>query len=607
MVHTYRASVSCLIQHRYLLLVFITFGLYSPLFAVERPNVLLVLTDDQGFGDFSSHGNPILKTPHLDQLAASGARMERFFVSPVCAPTRASLLTGRYHLRTGVSGVTRGYEEMRGEEITIAELLKDEGYRTACIGKWHNGRHYANHPNQQGFEMFFGFCGGHWNTYFSAPLERNGVPVETQGYIADVLTDAAIDFVTESTKAPWFCYLAYNTPHSPWRVEDRYWDQFSGHGLDVKAQCAYAMVANLDDNMGRLLAAVAKSDQEKKTIVLFLTDNGANSDRFNAGMKGRKGSVDEGGTRVPLFIRYPGRIPEGKVVKPITFHLDILPTLMELCQVLIPTELQGKLDGQSFVPLLLEPAKEKKWPDRILFTETYRAGRGDKFMKAAVRTDRWRATMNKGRWRLYDMQLDPGQSQDVSIQHPAVTQRLSSAFQDWFTEIDQESLQERSIPVGFPDEPIITLPANEADLIDPTGDGIRYTGDTSSGYANSWITDWKDEKAFAAWPLDVIAAGKYRIELDYACSPENIGSQIEVTIGESVKKVQVNQAHDPPLLSKPDRLYSENYQDKASWKQLDLGEVHLEVGQAELEVHLSSIPGETGIELKNVRLSRSKY
>lgn len=259
----------------------------------RHPNVLIVLTDDQGFGDITAHGNPHVRTPHLDHFADSEARFDRFFVSPVCAPTRASLLTGRYHLRTGVSGVTRGYENMRTEEVTIAELFRLAGYATACFGKWHNGRHMPLHPNGQGFEEFVGFCGGHWNTYFDPPLEHNGKPIEREGYIADILTDEAIRFIGNQGDKPWLCYLAFNTPHSPWRVPDKYWDHYENLGLDTQAQCAYAMVENIDDNFARLLDTVDTMGA-KNTIVLFLTDNGANSDRFNAGMKGRKGSVDEG-------------------------------------------------------------------------------------------------------------------------------------------------------------------------------------------------------------------------------------------------------------------------------------------------------------------------
>ncbi len=199
--------------------------------SAERPNILLILTDDQGWGDIASHGNERIDTPHLDALAASGARFERFFVSPLCAPTRAALLTGRYSLRSGVHGVTRGHETMRATEVTIAELFRDAGYATGCFGKWHNGRHFPNHPNGQGFDEFFGFCGGHWNNYFDTNLERNGEPVETQGFITDVLTDGAVDFIRRNRERSFLCYVPFNAPHFPPQVPDAVLRQVQSAGL----------------------------------------------------------------------------------------------------------------------------------------------------------------------------------------------------------------------------------------------------------------------------------------------------------------------------------------------------------------------------------------
>ncbi|HEX6984931.1 MAG TPA: sulfatase-like hydrolase/transferase, partial [Planctomycetaceae bacterium] len=207
--------------------------------AEDRPNVLLILTDDQGWGDIGSHGNEAVDTPNLDRLAGQGARFERFFVDPLCAPTRAALLTGRYSLRSGVHGVTRGHETMRTEEVTLAELFRDAGYATGCFGKWHNGRHYPNHPNGQGFDEFFGFCGGHWNNYFDTTLERNAEPVRTTGFITDVLTDEAIGFVRRNKDRPFFCYVPYNAPHWPPQVPDRYFEKYKARGLDDETATAY--------------------------------------------------------------------------------------------------------------------------------------------------------------------------------------------------------------------------------------------------------------------------------------------------------------------------------------------------------------------------------
>lgn len=572
--------------------------------SVKHPNVLLIMTDDQGYGDIQSHGNPFVQTPHQDQLAASGARFEHFFVSPVCAPTRASLLTGRYHLRTGVSGVTRGYENIRSEEITIAEVFKEAGYRTGCFGKWHNGRHMPMHPNGQGFETFFGFCGGHWNTYFDPPLELNGEMIETNGYIADVITNAAIDFTDRHEDDPWFCYVAYNTPHSPWRVPEKYWQKYEGMGLDVKAHCAYAMVENIDDNLGRLLEAIELSEQEEETIVLFLTDNGANSPRFNAGMLGRKGSVDEGGTRVPLFVRYPGVIEKSKVIKPIAFHLDILPTLAELCHIpLTPKHLQ-KLDGDSLVPLLVDDAAEESWQKRMLFTETFRAERGKAAMKAAVRTDQWRATMQKGRWRLFDMLKDPEQKEDVSKQNAVVVTELSEAFEKWFSQINLKELQNHSIPIGHPTRATFRLPANEADLLPKNSDGITYTGDTASGYANSWITEWTSKDSYPRWPIEVLEPGDYHLSIEYACNSQDAGCQFEISVAGQKELIDITQPHVAGLKQKPDHVYSSNYQDRTSWATLEVGTFELPKGHAELIIRFKNKPGEKGIEINSITLQR---
>ncbi|MFL3665871.1 MAG: arylsulfatase, partial [Verrucomicrobiota bacterium] len=368
----------------------------------RAPNVVLVLTDDQGFGDVRSHGNNLIDTPVHDRIAAEGVRFDRFFVSPVCAPTRASLLTGRYHIRTGVHGVTRGHEIMRADEVTIAELLKDAGYATGAFGKWHNGSQYPHHPNGQGFDEFLGFCAGHWNNYFDTSLDHNGTMVKSEGFIIDTLTDAAIEFIEANHKRPFFCYIPYNTPHTPWQVPEQYWRKYQAKGIDDPAiACAYAMCENIDDNMGRVLAKLEELKIADDTIFIYLSDNGPNTDRYNAGMKGRKGSAHEGGGRVPFFVRYPRRIPPGQVIKPIAAHIDLLPTLMEYCGV--RNYKTKQLDGRSLVPLIEN--KPSAWPSRTLFTVW--GGTRLQDGRRAVRTDRWRAVNEKRGWELYDMLNDP--------------------------------------------------------------------------------------------------------------------------------------------------------------------------------------------------------
>ncbi|MDP1586394.1 MAG: sulfatase-like hydrolase/transferase, partial [Prosthecobacter sp.] len=265
------------------------------------PNVLLIITDDQGYGDFSIHGNPHLQTPHIDKLGNDGVRFDRFYVNSFCAPTRAALLTGRYPVRTGCHGVTHNREAMRPSEITMGEALKSGGYRTGYFGKWHNGEQFPFTPPGQGFEEFFGFNNGHWNNYFDATLLRGTKPEPTQGYITDVLTDEAMQFITARQKEPFFCFLSFNAPHSPYQVPDKYFDKFKAKGFEANVAAFYGMCENIDDNVGRLLAHLDTLKLAENTIVLFLTDNGgtAGVKTYNAGMRGGKTSVHEGGSRVP--------------------------------------------------------------------------------------------------------------------------------------------------------------------------------------------------------------------------------------------------------------------------------------------------------------------
>lgn len=288
-----------------------------------RPNVVVFLSDDQGWGDLSASGNTNLATPNIDSLARDGALFERFFVCPVCSPTRAEFLTGRYHARGGVRGVSTGQERLDLDEVTIAQMFKNAGYATAAFGKWHNGLQAPYHPNDRGFDEFYGFCSGHWGDYFDPPLEHNRQFVRGRGFIIDDLTDHALEFISQHKSKPFFCYLPYNTPHSPMQVPDEDWQRFEGKPLkqlasdpsaeDVpKSRAALAMCENIDRNVGRVLAKLEELQLAQNTIVLYFCDNGPNSPRWNGGMKGLKGSTDEGGVRSPLLIRYRRESSRGR-------------------------------------------------------------------------------------------------------------------------------------------------------------------------------------------------------------------------------------------------------------------------------------------------------
>ena len=566
--------------------------------SMKKPNVLLVLTDDQGFGDVRSHGNDKIDTPTMDGFAREGARFDRFFVSPVCAPTRASILTGRYHLRTGASGVTRGRENMRSEELTLAEILNENGYATGCFGKWHNGAHYPEHPNGQGFDEFFGFCGGVWNNYFDAELEHNGEVVKTDGYITDVLTDKAMEFIRKNRESPFFCYVPYNAPHTPCLVPDRYFDKYSERGFDARTSAIYGMIENIDDNFRRILDILKNLGLEDDTVVIFMTDNGPNGKRYNAGMRGSKSSFHEGGVRVPMFIRWPGHIKAGTVIKENASHIDLLPTIADLCEVTLEETLP--LDGINIAPLLM--GRAESWPDRMIFTfptprELTPA------IPGAVRTQRWRAVKRKGNWELHDMTIDPEQKKDVAKGHPIVVTKLSTAYEELMQEMTRNGLEILPIQIGHPGWPVVTLPGHEAHLKSSNGKGIGYN--YGPGYTNHWITNWTETASYPLWDIQVVRSGLYEVTLMYTCKQEDTGVKLRVEIGDAHLDGHIQEPYDPDPIPVPFRLKDEatKYMSKV-WKAHRLGQVSLGKGRTQLIVRATHIPGTQAIDLKAVQLRR---
>ena len=327
----------------------------------RRPNVLLILSDDQGFGDLGINGNTILKTPNLDRLAHEGVAFRRFYVDPICAPSRASLLTGRYHQRVGVPYADGPTDVLRLREVTIAKALRREGYATALIGKWHLGRFGAYGPLAHGFDQFLGFRDGMIAFYNDGVLEYNGEPVRSNGHVTDVFTEAAIRFMEDNRSRPFFLYLAYNAPHLPMTVPIRYEEPYRKLGVSSHLAKFYGMVTHLDESIGRVLQRLEELGLNNDTIVVFLSDNGMQKshvqfnvsaesdrldalwigvDRFNAGLRSQKGTVYEGGIRVPFIARWPGRFPEGKTLNTPAAHIDIMPTLLELTNAKVPDGVQ---------------------------------------------------------------------------------------------------------------------------------------------------------------------------------------------------------------------------------------------------------------------------
>jgi len=562
--------------------------------ANKRPNVVVILTDDQGWGDLSIHGNINLKTPNIDSLARDGALFDRFFVCPVCAPTRAELLTGRYHLRGGVHGVTTGAERLNIDEKTIGDTFKTAGYATAAFGKWHNGTQYPYHPNARGFDEFYGFCSGHWGNYFDPILEHNGKIVRGKGYIIDDLTDHALAFIEQNRSRPFFCYLPYNTPHSPFQVPDHFYEKFRDHPVQMrnrdpkveqldKTRCALAMCENIDWNVGRVLRKLNKLKLAEKTIVVYFSDNGPNSWRWNDGMKGRKGSTDEGGTRVPCLIRWPGHIKPGIQIPQIAGAIDLLPTLADMAG--IPTVSTKPLDGVSIKPLLLK--ETKNWPDRMIFS--HQRGR------ASVRTQQYRLDHTG---KLFDITTDPGQHRDIAKEKPDVAAKLTKAVSRWKKEVLPKSRKDdRPFPVGY---------AEFATTILPARDGVPYGNVRRSSRAPncSYFTNWVSADDKMTWDIEVANSGNYQAEVYYTCAKENIGSTIELRFNRSRIQGKVTEPHDPPLVGAEfDRASrgSESYVKK--FRLLRLGVFRLEKGRGQLTLRALDVPGKQVMDVRAVMLT----
>lgn len=417
-----------------------------------RPNVILIVTDDQGYADMSCHGNPWLKTPNLDRLHAESVCLKDYHVDPLCTPTRAALMTGRYSLRVGAWAVTEGRQLLNRDEKTMADVFLASGYRTAMFGKWHLGDAIPYAPQYRGFlDVVCHKAGGvgeignpAGDGYFDATYFRNGKPEKFSGYCTEAWFNETLRVIRQGDPKPFFVYLPLNAMHGPHTVAEKYSARFTALGMSAERSKFFGQIENFDENLGRLLATLRESGREQNTIVIFMGDNGTatgsngkgkDDDGFNAGMRGKKSSVYEGGHRVACLARWPSRWKGGRSVEQLTAHIDWLPTLIELCGLTAPVGV--KFDGRSLAPLL--DGKAEDWPERILFEE-----------RQADVLKRWHpgqkpnvlpqfAAMN-GRWRLvngelYELSVDPGQTTDLASKHPDITKRLLAAHEEWFTDV----------------------------------------------------------------------------------------------------------------------------------------------------------------------------
>ncbi len=498
--------------------------------AEGRPNVLIIISDDQGFGDLGVHGNPKIKTPNLDKLAGESVWLKNFYVSPVCAPTRASLLTGRYNYRTGVVDTYQGRALMYPDEVTVAEVLSGAGYRTGIFGKWHLGDNAPMRATDQGFQEALVIKGGGigqasdppgGTSYFDPILQHNGAAERYKGYCSDIFADAAIDFVQARSDRPFFAYLAFNCPHSPLEVADselapykavdlalstfpQLGQQIPQEWAETPDQVArvYAMVTNIDKNIGRVLKAIDDRKLAKDTIVIFLTDNGPAKPRFNAGLRGWKGSVFDGGIRVPCYLRWPDHFPAGLAVDRIAAHIDLMPTLLDACG--IASQKNLKVDGKSLLPLL-SGKQTAGWRDRTLYFQWHRGDAPEAGRAFAARTQVYKLLRREPipgakppALELFDMVHDPLELENIAGRHGDVVSKMYKEYLAWFKEV--------SATRGYDPSPI--------ELGGPRENPTILTRQ-----------DWRGPLAGAEpnnlgyWQVRVVKDGRFDVALHFAARP----------------------------------------------------------------------------------------
>lgn len=480
----------------------------------KQPNVIFIMTDDQGYGDLACHGNEIIKTPNIDQLHSESIRFTNYHVSPTSAPTRSALMTGRYSNRVGVWHTIGGRSILWPEEVTLAQVLSANGYTCGIFGKWHLGDNYPSRPQDKGFSEVLihgggGICQGSdfWgNDYFDDTFLHNGEWEEYKGYCTDVFFEEALKFIETNQDKPFFCYLPVNAPHSPFNVPEEYYNIYKDCDqiLDVQKQF-YGMITNIDDNFGRLDKRLKELGLDQNTIVIFMTDNGTScgARRVNGklygndgGFRGTKASKYEGGHRVPFFIRYPeGNIMGGRDIDRLSSHVDILPTMIDYLNLKkgLPTK---ALDGRSLVPLLTK--ENPKWEDRIMIVDAQRRHNLIKWRDCAIMTQRWRLIDGK---ELYDMDKDTKQTTNVADQYPEVVARLTARYEAQWQEYIDAGVIERYgyITVGSEKENPTRIAAHEV-LAEQTKVHVQ-TGVLEA------------ETTLGVIKIEVATTGKYRLSL----------------------------------------------------------------------------------------------
>ena len=477
-----------------------------------KPNIVFVITDDQGYGDLSCHGNPVLKTPNLDKLHSESLRLTDYHVSPTCTPTRAALMTGRYTNRTGAWHTIMGRSLLRTNETTVADYLSKAGYVTGIFGKWHLGDSYPYQPEYRGFQKTYIHGGGGigqtpdlWdNSYFDDTYIEDGELVKAKGFCTDVFFDEAIEFIEEQheAKKPFFAYISTNAPHGPFHAPQKYIDMYAGQKGDLAP--FFGMIANIDDNVGKLRTKLAEIGADKNTLFIFTTDNGTvrGGNVFNAGMSGGKGKNTEGGHRVPFFMHWPENgWTKGRDIKQLSAHIDVLPTLSEICDF----EIDGKLpvDGLSLVPLLKEE-NVSDWKDRVIVTDSQRVVDPRKWKDSSTMMQDWRLLNGK---KLYQLSTDPGQKKDIADKHPERVKMMREGYEAWWDSMKDSFAEGAPYHLGDNPKPL------ELTAHDLVGTGGTASVAWNQGHIRKGTLTGVNKDGAAYWQLKVTKAGEYTFKL----------------------------------------------------------------------------------------------
>ena len=479
---------------------------------MSRPNIVFILTDDQGYGDLGCHGNPVIRTPHIDRLHAESVRLTDYHVGPTCAPTRAGLMTGHFHNSTGVWHTIGGRSLLRRDEYSLADAFSEGGYRTGLFGKWHLGDNYPYRPQERGFDEVLTHGGGgigntpdYWgNNYNDDRYAANGEWKPFKGYCTDVWFDAGLDFIERHRDESFMCFITTNAPHSPFIVDDAYSRPYDGRVESRDRANFYGMITYIDENVGRLRAKLDEWGLAQDTILVFMTDNGTAGgakpgggqfidNGYNAGMRGIKGSEYDGGHRVPFFVHWPaGGLTGGRDVDRLTANVDVMPTLMDLCGL---DWRAREFDGTSLAPLLRDEAGS--WADRVLVTDSQRITTPEKWRKSAAMSQRWRLVNGL---ELYDMESDPGQEKDVAAEYPEVVGRLRRAYEAWWEKVSRQFDGTVPLVLGAVEAPATLL--NAHDWRNPEAECAWNQTQVRAGLACNGY-----------WEVEVARPGTYRIEL----------------------------------------------------------------------------------------------